>query len=161
MAIQAVDVYDHAYDVLFSTTDGVRWDDTTAGKFMWALAADGNAVIDLTDTTGTLVGSMISAGDGVPINVTDNFITQTAGITYFEAGSAATVSKATWGTPVTISARYLVMFMVAVAGTYTAATAKPILVCDLTGTASNESSTAAEFTVNMPSGGWFKMALAA
>lgn len=129
-----------------------QWDDATAGSLMFILV-DNSYAFDATDVTAADLTGVISAGDGAPINVTTPTIdkTTTPGSTYLDSNDAD------WGTPVTITAKWLICVQPVTAGTY-ASTAKLLWALDLDDTNGTASKVVAagEFKYLAPVNGWVK-----
>jgi hypothetical protein len=156
MAAGTVQLYNTAYETLFQ--DATRqWDDATAGNIMWMLADDSYTPAD-THATTTNVTNQVITGDAVPINATNLVVTDTPGTaaqTFFQAGCSTGATEVSWGTAVDISARWLICVQPVAAGTFSATTSKLIFYVDLNTATGNLTSTSGEFTINMPSDGWF------
>lgn len=130
-----------------------QWDDATAGNIMFCLAGSGYTPAATHTTTSNVTG-LITAGDGAPIAATGLAIdnTTTPGSTYFDSADAS------FGTNVTITAKYLIAVMPVVAGTFSATTSNLLFYVDLdtTSSSSTVSSTSSDFVVYAPINGWIK-----
>jgi len=151
MAIGAVTKFNQLESIILGDGDR-QWDDATAGSCMFILA-DNTYAFDATDTTAAALSGVISAGDGAPINVTTPAIddTTTPGSTYIDSADAD------WGTPVTITAKWIICVQPVTAGTY-ASTAKLLWGFDLDNSSGSASKTvtADEFKYLTPTNGWIK-----
>jgi len=154
MAVGIVTKYNTLESVLFSAS-GRQWDDATVGSNMFILATSlYNPVASVHTTTADLGTTIITVGDGSPINVLNPLLDHTTvpGSTLFKSDSA------NFGAAVTITAKYLICVQPVVAGTFSGTTDKLLWYVDLdtTTTNSEKSSTAAEFLVNAPANGWYE-----
>jgi len=151
MSIGAVTKFNQLESIILGDADR-QWDDAAAGSCMFILA-DNTYAFDATDTTAADLSGVISAGDGAPINVTTPTIDDatTAGSTYIDSDDAD------WGTPVTITAKWIICVQPVVAGTY-ASTAKLLWAFDLDNTSGSADRvvTADEFKYLVPVNGWIK-----
>lgn len=132
-----------------------QWDDTTAGNIMFCLADQTYTPAATHTTTNDVGAALISTGDGATrIAATSLAIdnTTTAGTTYFDSADV------TWGSSVTITAKYLICVQPVTANTFSGTTDKLLFYVDLdtTSTSSTISSVASTFTVFAPTNGWFK-----
>ena len=159
MAAGTVQLYDTAYETLFQ--DATRqWDDSTSGSIYWVLATSSYTPSDAHTTTTDVTNKV--GGDGAPIAATDLVITDTPGTaneTYFQAGAGGTPGVVSFGTNVTITAQYLIAVQPTSAGSYSGTTDKLIFYVAID-TGGDVSSTNGEFTINMPTSGWFKISQA-
>ena len=161
MAVLATQLYDGGYEVLMGNTGGAG--DTTTGEFHWILAGEGYTPVD-THSTTTNVTNKIDAGDGAPMAVTDVVFTATPGAaneTFFQAGANASATDVAFGPSVTISAEYLILVRNVTAPTYSTTTSQLICYIDLNATNVGDlSSSNGDFTITMPTNGWFKISQA-
>lgn len=130
-----------------------QWDDATAGNIMFCLCDETYTPVS-THTTTTDLSGLITAGDGAPIAATSLAIdnTTTAGTTYLDSASAS------FGTTVTITAKYFIAVMPVTAGTFSATTSNLLFWLDLntTNSSATVSSAAADFVVLPSANGWIK-----
>lgn len=162
MAAGTVQLYNIAYQNLLGDTE-TQWD-AAGSTYYWYLVTSSYVPADTHTTTNDL-GANIKAGDGAPIVSTNRVLddTTTAGTMFFQAGansSAGVVSFTTATTPGTITGvKYLVCTQPVSAGSPNSTSDRLIFYVNLnTATASaTVTATNGEFTVNMPTNGWFKM----
>lgn len=131
------------------------WNDSTTGNIMFCLADQTYTPSATHTTTNDLGAALISTGDGATrVAATGLAIdnTTTAGTTYFDSADV------TWGSSVTITAKYLICVQPVTANTFSGTTDKLLFYVDLdtTSTSSTVSSVASAFTVFAPTNGWFK-----
>lgn len=161
MAAGTVHLYDGAYLNLFRETAGTAsraWDDSTAGNIYWYLAGSGYTPADTHSTTTNVTNQV--GGAGAPKAATNLVITKTPGQaseTYFQGGANSEPGVVTFTDTGTVTAKWLIATQPTTAGSPSATTDRLIFYVDLnTASASaTVSSTAGEFTVNMPTSGWF------
>ena len=161
MAVQATHLYDSGYEAMFD--GGESPTDATAGTYMWVLVEATYDALD-THTTGANFGGneIVPTNDGQPINATNlTFIASpgAANESFFQAGANASAGVVAFGPSVTISAQYLALVKPVTPGTY-ATTAELILFIDMTGDDTNLTSTNGDFTITMPTSGWYKVSQA-
>jgi len=151
MAIGSVKKYNGLTKKLMSDANR-QWDDATAGSCMFILA-DNSYTFDATDITAADLAGVITVGDGAPINITTPTLndTTTAGSTFIDSDDAD------WGTPVTITAKWIICVQPVTAGTY-ASTAKLLFAFDLDNSSGSAeiTITANEFKYLAPTNGWIK-----
>jgi hypothetical protein len=152
MAIGTVTKYNQFLDVIMGT-DNRQWDDVSAGSGMFVLVTNGYTPAATHTTAADLGVNVITSGDGAPINVASAAVNNSTGTTWL------TSANASFGSPVTIIAKYLICVQPVVAGTY-ASTAKLLWYLDLDTTSSSTSvsSTNSEFSVNVSANGWVSIA---
>lgn len=152
MAVGAVTKYNQLESVIFGTS-GRQWDDTTTGSMMFCLVTNGYTPSAAHTTTTDLSTNVITTGDGSPIVLASPTLnnTTTAGRTYYDSADAS------FGSAVTITAKYLVCVQPVTANTFSATTSKLLFYVDLDTTSSSTSfsSTGSNFTVYAPANGWF------
>lgn len=154
MPVGTVTKYNQLEKQLFDTANR-QWNDAATGNIMFCLVTNGYTPAATDATTASLGANLISSGDGAAriaaagLTV-DN--TTTPGTTYYDSADV------TWGTSVTITAKYLVCVQPVMANTFDAATSRLLFYVDLdtTSSSSSVSATAAPFTVVAPANGWFK-----
>lgn len=152
MALGTVTKY-NSLEVAIGDTANRQWNDATAGNIMFCLVTNAYTPSATHSTTTSLGANVITSGDGTPIAATsltlDN--TTTPGRTYFNSGNAS------FGSSVTITAKYLVAVQPVTAGTFSATTSTLLFYVDLdtTSGSSSATSTASNFTVYTPANGWF------
>jgi len=152
MALGTVTKY-NSLEVAIGDTANRQWNDATAGNIMFCLVTNGYTPSATHSTTSSLGANVITTGDGSPIAATsltlDN--TTTPGRTYFNSANAS------FGSSVTITAKYLVAVQPVTAGTFSATTSTLLFYVDLdtTSGSSSATSTASNFTVYTPANGWF------
>lgn len=160
MAVQATHMYDGGYEAMFD--NGESPTDATSGAYFWLLATQGYTPVD-THTTTTSVTNQVG-GDGVPIAATNlEFLASpgAANESFFQAGTTAGgAGVVQFGPNVTITAKYLILVKCATPGTYSATADELIFFIDLTGGASDLSSSNGDFTITMPASGWYKVSQA-
>jgi hypothetical protein len=154
MAVGTVTKYNQLEKQIFADANR-QWDDATAGNIMFCLVGNGYTPAATHTTTADLSTNLISAGDGATrVAATGLAIddTTTAGTTYYDSADV------TWGTSVTITAKYLVCVQPVAANTFDASTSKLLFYVDLDTTSGSAtvSSVASTFTVFAPTNGWFK-----
>jgi len=156
MAAGTVQVYDIAYQNLLGDTEH-QWDSGNAGQFYWYLATSSYTPADTHETTSDVTNQV--GGDGAPIAATDLVLQDgtTPGTMFFQAGAGASAGVVSFGDPVDITAKYLICVQPTTVNTPSATTDRLVFYVDLNSGGSDLVSTASEFTINMPSNGWFKM----
>lgn len=154
MPVGTVTKYNQLEKQLFDTANR-QWNDATTGNIMFCLVTNGYTPSATHTTTANLGANLISSGDGAArIAATSLAIdnTTTPGTTYYDSADV------TWGSSVTITAKYLVCVQPVTANTFDSSTSKLLFYVDLDTTSSSTSvsSTATPFTVIAPTNGWFK-----
>lgn len=154
MPVGPVTKYNQLEKQLFDTANR-QWNDAATGNIMFCLVTSGYTPSATHTTTANLGANLISTGDGATrVAATalaiDN--TTTPGTTYYDSADA------TWGSSVTITAKYMVAVQPVTANTFDSSTSKLLFYVDLdtTSTSSSVTSTTSSFTVVAPSTGWFK-----
>lgn len=152
MAIGTVTKYNQ-FEKQIAADANRQWDDATAGNIMFCLASNAYTPAAAHTTTADVTG-LITAGDGAPIAATGLAIdnTTTAGSTYFDSDDVS------FGTNVTIKAKYLICVQPVTANTFDASTSKLLFYVDLdtTSTSTTVSSVASDFVIYAPTNGWIK-----
>lgn len=154
MAIGTVTKYNQLEKQIFADANR-QWDDSGTGNIMFCLVSNGYTPSATHTTTADLGANLISTGDGATrVAATGLAIdnTTTVGTTYYDSADV------TWGSSVTITAKYLVCVQPVTANTFDASTSKLLFYVDLDNASGSAtvSSTASTFTVFAPTNGWFK-----
>lgn len=153
MALGTVTKYNQ-FEKLIGDTANRQWNDATAGNIMFCLAHAAYTPAATHTTTTDLGANVITAGDGAPIAATALAIddTTTPGTTYYDSADA------NFGAAVTVSAKWLIAVQPVTANTFSATTSKLLWYVDLNNTSGSTeaSSTASDFIVYAPTGGWLK-----
>lgn len=100
MAVGAVTKYNQFLDVIMGAADR-QWDDATTGSAMFILATNAYTPV-ATHTTAANLSGVIASGDGGPVNVSSPAINNSSGTTWINSGNAD------FGTPITVTAKYLI-----------------------------------------------------
>ena len=160
MAVQATQLYNGGYEHMFDSSQSPT--ESAAGSYHWLLATQGY-VPALTHLTTTSVTNQVGV-DGAPIAATNLLFEATNGTaieSFFEAGTTAGgAGVVQFGPNATITARYLILVKNITAPTFSATTSELIFYIDLTGSASDLSSSNGDFTITMPTNGWYKVSQA-
>jgi hypothetical protein len=153
MAVGTVTKYNLLEKQLFDTANR-QWNDATAGNIFFCLCSSAYTPVATHSTTNDLAG-LIASSDGAPIAATGLTIdgATTPGTTYFDS------SDASFGSSVTITAKWLICVQPVAANTFSATTSKLLWYCDLNtaGGSSTVSSVASDFQIYAPTNGWFKI----
>src|SRR5574343_619400 len=154
MPVGTVTKYNQLEKQLFDTANR-QWNDAATGNIMFCLVTNGYTPSATHTTTANLGANLISSGDGAArIAATGLTIdnTTTPGTTYYDSADV------TWGSSVTITAKYLVCVQPVTANTFDSSTSKLLFYVDLDTTSSSASvsASATPFTVIAPANGWFK-----
>ena len=153
MAIGTVTKY-NGFEKLIAADANRQWDDSTAGNIMFCLAGNGYTPAATHSTTADLA-DVITSGDGAPVAATGLAIdnTTTPGSTYFDSDDMS------FGTSVTITAKYLIAVQPVTANSFDASTSKLLFYVDLDTTSSSAevSSVSSDFVIYAPANGWIKM----
>jgi hypothetical protein len=160
MAVQATHMYDSGYEAMFD--NGESPTDATAGAYHWLLATSSYTPNDTHSTTTDVTNQV--TGDGAAIAATNlEFLASpgAANESFFQAGTTAGgAGVVQFGPNVTITARYLILVKNTTPPTFSATTSELIFFIDLTGSASDLSSSNGDFTITMPTSGWYKVSQA-
>lgn len=157
MAVQATHLYDSGYESMFD--NGESPTDATAGAYTWLLATQSYTQLDTHTTTSDVTNQV--GGDGAPIAATNLEFLASPGNpneSFFQAGTTAGgAGVVQFGPTVTITAKYLILVKNITPPTFSATTSELILFIDMTGDASDLTSTNGDFTITMPTNGWYKV----
>ena len=154
MPVGAVTKYNQLEKRLFDT-DSRQWNDSAPGSIMFCLVSNGYTPSATHSTTADLGANLLTTGDGAArIAATGLTVdsTTTPGTTYYGSNDI------TWGSSVTITAKYLVCVQPVTANTFNAATSRLLFYVDLNDTSGTTTvtATAEPFSVLAPTNGWFE-----
>jgi len=131
------------------------WNDASAGNIMFCLATSAYTPSATHSTTADIASGLITSGDGAPIAATALVIDDTA----TPGTSSYSSADASFGSNLSITAKYFIAVMPVTAGTFSATTSKLLFYVDLntSGGSSQGSSVNSEFVVYKPAAGWFNI----
>ena len=152
MAVSKTYLFDKGLEYIMDSSIGTQWDDSGAA-YCFALYTANNApartMANKTAVDGTL--TEVTGGNYAQIPCTTRTVAESSNEVFFDSDNAA------FGADTTIDAKWLICYQ-GTAGALSGSNV-PIFWVDLDDTSGSSyvSSNASTFTLNAPTGGWFKI----